>query len=87
MKLNAIIKSILMENTDTGEIDQRIMAERPNTIPKLEAMLKSYGVSYKIQKIRYLGYPQGVKVIIKTPEGKTKTLPGNGLVYSVFGWE
>lgn len=86
MKLKTIIESILMENTDVGEIDQRIMKEQPNSIPELESILKSYGLSYKIQKIRYLGYPQGVKVAIKTPDGKSKTLPGNGLVYAIHGW-
>jgi hypothetical protein len=68
------------------ELDKKIMKEQPNTISALEDILNDSGLKYSIKKIRYFGYPQGVKVVVKDGS-KQKTIPGNGLVYSILkGW-
>lgn len=77
----------IMESDTTSdpilELDKKIMKLQPNTIKDLTKILNDSGMKFKIEKIQYLGYPQGVKVKIKH-NGLTRTIPGNGLVYSVF---
>ena len=79
-KLVNEVKMELAETIDYDKIDKKIMSSQPKTVEELEKILKSFEVNYKIVPVRHYGYLQGVKVRI----GGKKTLPGNGMVYSVF---
>lgn len=63
------------------ELDRKIIKERPDTMEALEDILNDSGLKYSIKKIKYFGYPQGVRVVVKDG-AKQKTIPGAGLVYS-----
>ncbi len=66
-----------------NKIDNLILDKRPNSRKGLKGLLDKEDVNFKIEDVTYMGYEQGVRVVL-TGNGKRYVRPKGGFVYSIF---